>query len=172
MSDTSPQDRPMQVATIDEPLIRKRQTTWKHLHATMGLKEAIELFEDKFNSSPTPEEYRQTKIFTGQQHVYFITDGEYVKIGISIEVRGRLSGLQTANARPLLVAGVIPYGGQDFEAALHKKFAHLRAKGEWFKIAPELKSYIEYVGAVNYETLGRPLSQCVVRIEKNDLQEI
>ncbi|MEU8842695.1 GIY-YIG nuclease family protein [Streptomyces roseus] len=54
-----------------------------------------------------------------------------VKIGISKDVRKRLSTLQTGCPHPLVVLLDIP-GGADLEARLHKHFAARRRSGEWF----------------------------------------
>ena len=34
-------------------------------------------------------------------------------------------------------------GGREVELLLHRRFAHLRAHGEWFQFGPEIKTYIE-----------------------------
>jgi len=71
--------------------------------------------------------------------VYFITDGEYTKIGYAKEVYTRLKALQTANARILTVRYVID-GNKHKEHKVHKMFEVYRApaQNEWFKI-PEGK---------------------------------
>lgn len=68
--------------------------------------------------------------------IYFITDGEFVKIGYTDneDLAPRLAALQTANARELRVVGTIP-GGADVEATLHRVFGALRVRGEWFALA-------------------------------------
>ena len=69
--------------------------------------------------------------------IYFITDGEYVKIGFTDQddAENRLKALQVGNARKLTLIGTIP-GGLTEEATLHKVFAQLRANGEWFAVTP------------------------------------
>lgn len=77
------------------------------------------------------------------QHVYFIQNGDMIKIGISQNVLGRLAALQTANSTTLVLLGTIPNGGKSLESRLHSHFSHLRRRGEWFRAEPELVEYIE-----------------------------
>lgn len=72
--------------------------------------------------------------------VYFLRDGDAVKIGHSVEPKKRRSQISTC--RPLELLLTIP-GGREREAALHKKFARYRIKGEWFQMAPAILEFIE-----------------------------
>lgn len=71
-------------------------------------------------------------------YVYFISDGEYLKIGISNDVDKRLKTLQTSNARLLNLVHCIEVPNKDYaiwiENTLHGAFPHARAMGEWFRI--------------------------------------
>lgn len=71
--------------------------------------------------------------------VYFIKDGEKVKIGHSIKPTVRMKALETHNKLELLLT--IP-GGQPRERQLHAKFRAFRTKGEWFNLVPEITKYI------------------------------
>lgn len=78
------------------------------------------------------------------QRLYFITDGEFIKIGISDDPRFRLKGMQTGSPRTLY----LEYCGNTADAYvqeqyLHNKFKHLRVRGEWFKYTDEIKDQIE-----------------------------
>lgn len=75
------------------------------------------------------------------QLVYFISDGEAVKIGFSHSVMQRLKNLQTNHPRPLELLATVP-GPWELERELHQKFAHLRVQGEWFRPEPDLMSFI------------------------------
>lgn len=69
--------------------------------------------------------------------IYFVTDGEYVKIGFSDDNDGvsqRVSALQTGNARRLSLIATIP-GGIEEESILHSVFRDLRVRGEWFDLS-------------------------------------
>ena len=64
-------------------------------------------------------------------YVYAITDGEYIKIGYSVNPKKRVAELQTGNARLLSLLGTIE-GTEDDERAMHAKYAHLNVLQEWF----------------------------------------
>lgn len=69
-----------------------------------------------------------------------------IKIGVARKPAERLKTLQTGNAselRGLAAWRVLPYE----EAAIHKAFADLRLRGEWFKPAPELIDFVLLRGA-------------------------
>lgn len=67
--------------------------------------------------------------------IYFITDGEYVKIGFtdSDDVGERMKTLQVGNARRLSLIGTMP-GGREEECLLHALLSDFRASGEWFDL--------------------------------------
>lgn len=67
-------------------------------------------------------------------HVYFVTDGECIKVGFSREPKSRLGALQVGNARNLRLLATVP-GTEEIESALHLKLAHLRLpdRREWFR---------------------------------------
>lgn len=72
-----------------------------------------------------------------QEYVYFITDddGATVKIGESGSFEARLSNLQTANHRDLLVLHRYECNAaRPCETALHHLFAPVRKRGEWFRL--------------------------------------
>lgn len=76
--------------------------------------------------------------------VYFIQDvaGRAVKIGYSHNPERRLGQLQSARGSKLKLLVTIP-GNRSDEHALHKRFAHLRLEGEWFREDAELMEHIE-----------------------------
>ncbi len=77
------------------------------------------------------------RLFT-MHYVYFITDGEYIKIGISNNVASRFHALRTSNPKPLEILHTIEckdsFEAHGMERNLHKLFKDFRAAGEWFKI--------------------------------------
>jgi hypothetical protein len=70
--------------------------------------------------------------------VYFISDGEYIKIGQSSNLLSRLSSLQCANPRELTVLHTIECDDSAYisklETKLHKHFKEYRVAGEWFSL--------------------------------------
>lgn len=158
---------------INQELQKRRQQAWVDLYSKHALREAHDMFLKEFNSSPTPKEYQATKLIMKLQHVYFITDGKYVKIGMSNNVKGRLDNLQSANPHKLSIALVVPYGGRELELELHAKFAEHRVRGEWFKIAPPITKYINKIANVNLQVYGQPLSQLVTKaVDHEQPQEV
>lgn len=80
--------------------------------------------------------------------VYFITDGNYIKIGYTAgSVHRRLNQLKTGSPCQLYLLGYID-GTQKTEHELHIRFGkyRIRTDGEWFEGADEI---IEYINAVN-----------------------
>lgn len=73
--------------------------------------------------------------------VYFLGEDENgcspIKIGVAKNIERRKSALQTGNPLELRLLGWIT-SGDDFqlERELHRHFAHVRARGEWFEIEP------------------------------------
>lgn len=87
--------------------------------------------------------------------VYFIQAGDAgpIKIGVT---RGcpldRMANLQTGCPEALkLVAHAS--GTADDERELHKRFAHLRLRGEWFLAKPEL---VEFIRGIRFATRSQP----------------
>ena len=83
-----------------------------------------------------------------QGYVYLITDGEYLKIGYSVNPEKRVAELQTGNARPLRLLGKIE-GTEADERALHQKYIRNNVLQEWFHInGPLLQEFVNQPAAV------------------------
>lgn len=69
---------------------------------------------------------------------YFLTDGEYVKIGVAASLPNRVKQLQTGNPRKIKAMFVIPAAVQSdslkTERKLHEYFGKKKVLGEWFDI--------------------------------------
>lgn len=78
--------------------------------------------------------------FPVSDQVYFARLGDLVKIGISHDPVERANSL---NAELLTAID----GGRDLEARLHREFADLRVRGEWFSAEPSLLERIEELRA-------------------------
>ena len=76
--------------------------------------------------------------------IYFVKCGEYVKIGRTVDMAHRLSGLQTGNPYELEVLKVIDEGKYT-ESGLHERFKEYRVRGEWFTLNDEIKAFISSV---------------------------
>ena len=95
------------------------------------------------------EDDRTCAYFPGCHTVYFISDGEYVKIGVSNDVDKRLADLQTSNARPLKVVCLICCNSQkdaySLERYLHFVYSRFKIQYEWFDI-------LHYINLNNFES--------------------
>lgn len=76
--------------------------------------------------------------------VYFIRNGNYIKIGVSVDPWKRLSSLQTGNPEPLEMLAIMP-GSQDVESALHRSFGKHMKRGEWFETNTPLLAFIDII---------------------------
>lgn len=74
--------------------------------------------------------------------VYFVTNGDAIKIGFARDVKRRLRGLQVSFHVPLLLLGSIA-AKQSKEREFHERLKHLRLGGEWFEIHDDVFKLIE-----------------------------
>jgi hypothetical protein len=73
--------------------------------------------------------------------IYFISDGDSIKIGRSKDVTARMKDLSCGSARPLsLIASV--NGHSKHESKVHAELADYRLNGEWFADCQEVRSAI------------------------------
>jgi len=88
-----------------------------------------------------PPKVKPSKRRKRQVLVYFIKDGEKIKIGSSVKPTQRERQLRTHTPLPILATCS---GGTKRERHLHKRFAHYRVSGtrEWFWKNAELLAYI------------------------------
>lgn len=87
--------------------------------------------------------------------VYFITDGEAIKIGKANNPKSRLSGLQTSHHKPLRILGLLP-GDERLEGMLHGRFRKYHIRGEWFHDSSAIRTFIRK-HATNGEALPTDL---------------
>lgn len=84
----------------------------------------------------SPDVWKQT---SHPPIVYFLTNGDRVKIGTSTNVTARVSTLSLRKSN----AALLLQGGNDLENALHNHFECDRiAKTEWFVLSPRIQDYI------------------------------
>lgn len=80
---------------------------------------------------------------TAEEFVYFVTDGEFIKIGYSINWPVRIAQIQAYNPRELTVLAVFR-GTMAYEWGLHQRFAQhrIRSGNEWFRDCQEIRDFI------------------------------
>jgi len=73
--------------------------------------------------------------------LYCIADNNgSVKFGFSKDPNRRVRSLQTGSADELVLLETVSVPQdrvREYERLLHQEFAHLRSRGEWFRISPE-----------------------------------
>ena len=69
---------------------------------------------------------------------YFVTDGQFVKIGVSEGINRRMVEIQTGNPREISLIGLFElktfHQALAAEHDLHKHFDKYHLRGEWFDI--------------------------------------
>ena len=106
----------------------------------LGVKPDFENFQILENNNTEENEY--------SEHIYFVSDGKYVKIGVTNNVEKRLQSLQSGNPKKLNLLFVIK-GNKDLESYLHSKFKKYKKLNEWFDIL----SILNKEDIINYKTL-------------------
>ena len=96
--------------------------------------------------------------------VYFVTDGNFVKIGLSNSnsFKSRISGIQTGNAMPIRILFCYRMRSEEtawVESYLHHYFSEFRLMGEWFNI----KDFI-----VGGKSAARKLRQYVMEKQERE----
>ncbi len=111
-----------------------------------------ELQTDMLTWSNAPEDARPEMTFADKGCVYFITDGVAIKIGYTTYFDNRFRQLQAANHVKLEILAVLP-GKHEDEKAFHRRFSHLRIRGEWFARTIELQNFVNEIR----ETTRQPI---------------
>lgn len=88
---------------------------------------------------------RKSKTPTTPGTIYYISDGEHVKIGFTgADPYKRMKQLQTGHPKNLTLLAHHP-GSKLTESQLHQRFssARVRKNGEWFRLTPKLQNHIK-----------------------------
>jgi hypothetical protein len=107
-----------------------------------ALRHAEYMVEWRARQAASPTNPRSFGEFSG---VYFVQVGGFVKIGASDDVRARFRQLLCSSPYELVPLGFIygdPDGTDELEADLHARFDELRHRGEWFRLEPSLREFI------------------------------
>ncbi len=81
-----------------------------------------------------------------ERFVYFIKCNSFVKIGYAVNAKCRLHDIQVCSPYKCKLLGSLRCDSKgtavNFEKSLHKKFSHIRKRGEWFMYNDEIKEFI------------------------------
>ena len=105
--------------------------------------------------------------------VYFAQAGDMVKIGWSNNIPSRLVAIRNSCPAEVVLLRTIPTADRQLERTLHKRFAHLRVRLEWFSLRDELCAFIEaeiplaseqHAGDPRTEAVRATLAQAIERL--------
>lgn len=97
--------------------------------------------------------------------IYVVVAGDYRKIGITQDVKNRVSTLQTGNAEDISLETVFSVVNEESARLIERKchdalkFADAHVRGEWFLINAQLaKSIIRATARENFRTIEKVFS--------------
>ena len=111
------------------------KSTHKNKNVKISFNDALSLFKNVYNDMKNDK-----------------NKDKYIKIGKSVNVKTRLSGLQTSTPYELEVLFVIPAKPR-YEALAHSKYKKHRIRGEWFKPHKDIIDDIEFLKKDNDLTI-------------------
>lgn len=103
------------------------------------IKEVNSIFNCKFDPL-----FKERVVNPDSEYIYFIKDtkNNTIKIGITGNIKNRMSALQTSSPYKLELIKLID-GDINKEKELHLRFDKYRLSGEWFESSRELLEYID-----------------------------
>jgi hypothetical protein len=102
---------------------------WLHSDAKKGSAKAYLALMKKENDSKS---------------LYFIKSGEFIKIGVAVEICQRMRSLQTGNPNKLILLAEFKNCGH-MEGDIHFRLSNSSVGGEWFRHTTEIDSIIEEI---------------------------
>lgn len=98
-------------------------------------------------------------------YVYFVSDQQFVKIGVAENPKDRLGGIQTGNPRECSLLYLIPLDSKSsalsLESFLHEAYARYRMQGEWFDL----------IGYINHELFLQEFPPELVEERKSSIRK-
>jgi hypothetical protein len=86
--------------------------------------------------------YALDRPYVDGSFVYFYRVGDYIKIGVSRNLRQRCKAFQMLIPFDGSLIGAFP-GSQEDEADVHRQFKRFEHRNEWFHAVPELLEWVE-----------------------------
>ena len=81
-------------------------------------------------------------------YVYFVSDGEFVKIGSAKNIESRMKQIQTGNPNPIELLAYVEfnsiYSARLFERSILNETSEFSAIGEWRKKSKTIEHYIKF----------------------------
>ena len=78
---------------------------------------------------------KRLNILDDSRYIYFISDGQYCKIGYTLDIDSRIKELQTGTANNLkLLYSFKTFDYSNIENQLHNLFKNKHINGEWYDI--------------------------------------
>lgn len=110
------------------------------LPGSPGSREFMQAYACVASTAGTPEK-APVKSRAGQ--VYYLSDGEHIKIGFTTDWETRKKKYATHAARPPVLLAICP-AYRSRETELHQQFKQYRVRrGDWFYPGPELLEHIK-----------------------------
>lgn len=91
--------------------------------------------------------------------VYFMSDGELVKIGWSVSPEHRRKDIRHERKKEITLIAWFRAVRSD-ESCLHERHRHLRVEGEWFRPSAEIEETISILRATH--TAGRSVQDTLI----------
>lgn len=110
--------------------------------ALVGVPGTREFAQSYAAVSAAPAAPKKVRIQRKQGQIYYLSDGDHVKIGFTTNWSEREKKYRTHTPRPLTLLAIRP-GTHQEETRLHHEFRRYRANGEWFYPGPELVEHIK-----------------------------
>lgn len=76
--------------------------------------------------------------------VYAIYSAGHIKFGVSSNVTRRRHSFTTASPAPVVLLATVE-GSNDLELAIQRRLGAFRTRGEWFRLSPEVREFVEQI---------------------------
>jgi hypothetical protein len=127
--------------------VRRPNQPRVRIREALGTPEFIEAYQailEGKTPSQSPHSRKPKKLMEKPKAglVYFVRAGSAVKIGFTNNLKLRLKHIQLGSHMKIELLATIP-GDENTEREIHWRFARYRIRGEWFRLKPDLKAFIQ-----------------------------
>ena len=107
----------------------------------------LSIFDPTYIDACLDEFYLDPKKNQAPAFVYFVSDSEFIKIGVADNLKRRLKEIQMGNPRRCEIVAAFPCksksAAHQAEGLLHSIYRDYRMNGEWFNILGQCGSLIK-----------------------------